>query len=88
MSDKREDKAKHYEDLGRQLESLYDSLNPDRKSVYRTNFIKGIWSGLGGVIGATVGLAVLLWILSLFGQIPIIGHFVDTVRHTIQSRQK
>lgn len=84
---KADDKAKHYQELGRQLESLYDSLNPNRKAVYRTNFIKGLWSGLGGVVGATVGIALLLWILSLFGQIPIIGHFVDTVRHTLQNHR-
>lgn len=84
---KPDDKAKHYQELGRQLESLYDSLNPNRKAVYRTNFVKGLWSGLGGVVGATVGIALLLWILSLFGQIPIIGHFVDTVRHTLQNHR-
>lgn len=83
---KTDDKAKHYEALGKQLESLYDSLNPNRKAVYRTNFIKGIWSGLGGILGATIGIALLLWILSLFGQIPLIGHFVETVRHTLQNR--
>jgi Domain of unknown function (DUF5665) len=86
MSDIGKDKAKRYEDLGRQLEALYDSLNPNRKTVYRVNFIKGVWSGLGGVVGATVGIALLLWLLSLFGQIPLIGHFVDTVKHTLQNR--
>jgi hypothetical protein len=78
--------AKQYEALGRQLETFYDALNPDRKALYRTNFIKGIFGGLGGIVGATVGIAALLWLLSLFGQIPIIGHFVDAVKHTLQNR--
>lgn len=77
---------KDYQRFGQQLVALNDALRPDRKAVYRTNFIKGILSGLGGVIGATVGIAILLWILSLFGQVPIIGHFVDTVKHTLQNR--
>jgi hypothetical protein len=80
--------AKDYQRLGRQVVDMYDELKPNRSAIYRTNFIKGLWSGLGGVIGATVGLALLLWLLSLFGQIPIIGHFVDTVRHTMESRPK
>lgn len=77
-----------YKRLGKQVVELYDELKPNRKVLYRTNFIKGILSGLGGVVGATVGIALLLWLLSLFGQIPFIGHFVDTVKHTLQNRPK
>lgn len=87
MADSTERTAKDYENLGRQFVAVYDALNPDRKLVWRTNFIKGVLSGLGGVIGATLGIAVLLWILSLFGQIPLIGHFVDSIRHTLQSHK-
>lgn len=75
-----------YQRLGQQVVNLYDELKPNRTALYRTNFIKGLLSGLGGVVGATVGIAVLLWLLSLFGQIPLIGHFVDAVKHTLQSR--
>jgi len=93
MFKKRKDKdkalaEKNYEQLGRQVVDLYDALKPNRAALYRTNFLKGLVSGLGGIVGATVGIALLLWLLSLFGQIPIIGHFVDAVRHTLQSRPK
>jgi hypothetical protein len=77
-----------YKRLGEQVVELYDELKPNRKALYRTNFVKGLLSGLGGVVGATVGIALLLWLLSLFGQIPFIGHFVDTVKHTLQNRPK
>lgn len=77
-----------YTRLGKQVVELYDELKPNRRALYRTNFIKGILSGLGGVVGATVGIAALLWLLSLFGQVPFIGHFVDSVKHTLQSRPK
>lgn len=77
-----------YAQLGKQVVNLYDTLKPNRTAVYRGNFLKGVAGGLGGVVGATVGVALLLWVLSLFGQIPIVGHFVDVVRHTIQNRPK
>lgn len=79
---------KDYQRLGEQVASMYNALRPDRTALYRASFIKGIAGGLGGVVGATVGVALLLWILSFFGQIPIVGHFVDTLRHTIQNRPK
>lgn len=77
-----------YQQLGKQVVDLYDTLTPNRTAVYRGSFLKGAAGGLGGVVGATLGVALLLWILSLFGQIPFVGHFIDVVRHTIQSRPK
>ncbi len=77
--------AKDYEAMGRQLEALYDSVNPQRSTFYKAAFLKGILGGVGGVIGATIVIALLLWVLSLFGDIPLIGHFVETVRRTIES---
>jgi hypothetical protein len=85
MGEPRQRTAKEYEDLGRQFVAVYDSLNPNRKAVYRTSLVKGLISGLGGVVGATVGIAILLWVLSLFDQIPFIGHFVDAIKHTLQN---
>jgi gas vesicle protein len=40
--------------------------------------------GAGGVIGATLVVALLIWLLSLFDNVPLIGHFVETIRNTIQ----
>lgn len=77
-----------FQRLGQQVVDLYDALKPNRTALYRSSFFKGIVGGLGGVVGATVGVALLLWALSLFDQIPIIGHFVQTVKHTIESHPK
>ena len=55
------DKAAQYELMGKQLADLYAAVDPKKGAFYRTAFIKGILTGVGGVIGATVVIAILLW---------------------------
>lgn len=73
-----------YEAVGRLVFSLND-VYADKKKLYRTAFVKGLFSGLGGVIGATVLVAMLLWSLSLFKEVPLIGNFVDSVKETVDN---
>ena len=82
----KQDRQKDYEKLGQQVAALYDSVNPDRAGLYRTAFLKGIVTGLGGVIGATVVIVILAWILSLLGQVPFVGPIFDNVKTTIESK--
>lgn len=82
---KKEKTAKEYEQMGRELEALYYSVNPSRSTFYKAAFLRGILGGVGGVIGATVVIALVLWLLSLFNDVPLIGGFVDAIRRTIES---
>lgn len=77
--------AEDYERLGRAIEEVYLSSHSDRKEAYKVSFFKGLASGFGGVLGATILIAFLLWLLSLFDQIPFIGPFVDRVKETVES---
>jgi hypothetical protein len=38
------------------------------------------------VIGATIVVALLIWILSLFTEIRFIGPVIDPIRNTIEER--
>lgn len=78
--------TKDYELMGKQLEALYDSVNPKRAVLYKTAFLKGVVTGVGGVIGATLVIALLLWLLSLFDSVPLIGGFVEAIRNTIDQK--
>ena len=79
--------ADDYEALGKQVAALYDHINPDRRGLYRTAFLKGIVTGLGGVIGATLVIVILAWILSLLGNIPFVGPIFTNVEKTIQKSE-
>jgi hypothetical protein len=77
---------KKYQELGRLLVAIGESGEVNTKKLYKTAFIKGIYSGLGGVIGATIVLAMLLYVISLLGQIPFLDTIAESVEQTIENR--
>lgn len=79
---------KEYEQLGRVVASIFETGYLDKKQAYKTSFIKGVFSGLGGVIGATIVLALLIWVLSLFSRVPLVGNFSEKVQNSIQHSKK
>lgn len=42
-------------------------------------FLRGLATGFGGILGATIVLAVFVWGLSRLEFIPIIGNFVSQI---------
>lgn len=81
-------KEQNYEQLGQMLTNIYESGYIDRNQAYKMSFIKGLIAGLGGVLGATIVVAILLWILTLFSSVPFVGRFTENTRNTIDQSQK
>lgn len=67
-------------------EELFYDLYKDRKRIYKINFFRGIFFGLGSVLGGTLLIAVLVWLLSLFGNLPVIGEPFRGAQDTIEQR--
>jgi hypothetical protein len=80
------DRQKEAEELGKKLQNFYDSGYVNRKQAFWFAFLKGILGGLGSVVGATVAIALILWILSGLDQVPFVGHLSESVRDTLQRR--
>lgn len=70
------------------IEELFYDLNKSRVQVYRMNFVRGIFFGLGSVIGGTIIVALLVWALSLFVSVPGLGNSVKQIQHTLESTKK
>jgi hypothetical protein len=70
------------------LEDLFYDFHRSRAQVYKMNFIRGIFLGVGTAIGGTLVIALLAWILSFFVNIPGIGNQVEQVQQSIQGEKK
>ena len=70
------------------LEDLFYDFNRNRVQIYKMNFVRGIFFGLGSVLGGTVIVALVVWLLSFFVNIPGIGNQIQNVEHSIQSQKK
>lgn len=70
------------------LEELFHDFNRNRFQVYKMNFVRGIFFGLGSVLGGTVIIAVLAWVLHFFVQLPVIGQPIEDAQQSIQKNKK
>lgn len=69
------------------LEYLFTAGYVSKRRLYIANFMRGLFFGFGSVLGATVLIALTLWILSFFSDIPFIGDIVVLVRDSINTAQ-
>lgn len=67
------------------LEDLFYDFNRSRVQIYKMNFVRGIFFGLGSVLGGTIVVALLVWILGAFVNIyPPLGDFVNGIISAMQ----
>jgi len=69
------------------LEDLFNDFNRNRFTIYKFNFFRGIFFGLGSVLGGTLVVALLVGLLSFTGHlVPGIANFlnsiIDVMQHT------
>lgn len=96
MIDGRPDPSKrsgiNYEKLGKAVEDAlildYIYILHSTKRQIWSSFVRGVFAGVGGVVGATLGVALLAGLLQLFGGFPIIGQYFKDIGQTIQNHGK
>ena len=70
------------------LEDLFFDFHRSRRQVYGMNFWRGIFFGFGSVLGATLSVTILVWILGhLVDVFPPLADFFNTLINTMQSRR-
>ncbi len=85
---KKQDKdvlKRNHDDIAKALEILFASDYIDKKKLYISNFLRGMAFSAGGILGATVIVGLLLWILSLFDNVPLIGPLIENTVNTIEN---
>ena len=93
MADKKKglDKVKHDQAMGARrsvIEELFNDYYEDRRNIYKVNFFRGIFFGLGSVLGATVLVALILWALSFFVDLPLIGDAAQQAQDSLERGKK
>jgi len=67
------------------IEDLFYDLNASRVQIYKMNFVRGVFFGFGSVIGGTLVVALIIWLLTLLADIPGgIGDFIQFIVNTVQ----
>lgn len=83
--EKKPAKTPDYEEIGKMLEHVYETAYANKRRVFLMSFAKGLVGGLGGVIGATVVVALLLWALTVVEQIPFVDDIARNVKSSLSS---
>ena len=66
------------------IEDLFYDFHRSRAQLYLMNFVRGIFFGLGSVLGGTVLIALLIWLLSFAVDWPWVGDMVEQVQDSLQ----
>jgi hypothetical protein len=74
-----------YEKIGRQIVDVYELGYISKSRFVRYSLVRGILFGFGSALGASVLVALLIWVLSWFGQIPVLGPFFDSLEQKIET---
>ena len=70
----------------RLAEDIFNNFYYRRRKVYWLSFIRGIFFGFGSLLGGTVIVALTVWLLSQFIDLPGgVGEFVKNVINSMQN---
>lgn len=71
------------------LEELFNDVYSHRKYIYQVNFFRGIFFGFGSVIGGTIIIALLIWILSLLsGVFPALDNLFNNLSGLLETSKR
>jgi len=68
-----------YKALGKMMEDLYLANTSKAHRLLWYNFVRGLAYGVGIFLAGTLVVGLLIWLLSLFDQVPVIGPFVQSI---------
>lgn len=74
-----------YEKIGRMMEDIVAINHSNKMRFLGFTFLKGIVYGLGIFIGGTIVVALVIWLLTQFNDVPVIGPFLDKLLYIINN---
>ena len=71
-------------EFAKQIEMLYEAAYQSKRKIFVMALLKGIATGLGIFLGGSLVVALLLWLLTLGGNLPFIGKLSQAAERSIQ----
>ena len=69
------------------IEELFYDFHRSRKQVYLMNFFRGLFFGLGSVLGGTLFVALAIWLLGAFVDVfPPLADFINGIIDAMRQR--
>jgi len=69
------------------IEELFYDFHRSRKQVYLMNFYRGLFFGLGSVLGGTLFVALAIWLLGAFVDVfPPLADFINGIIDAMRQR--
>ena len=85
---RRDDHDKELLRLGKTLERIlrkdYLEVNANWKRFILISFVRGLFIGLGSVVGATLLVALVVWLLNVFDGLPLIGDWFEDLQNSLK----
>ncbi len=70
------------------LEELFEDYYKNRHRLYVMNLIRGVFFGFGTVVGGTIVVALVLWVLSIVHYIPFLDGIVKAAEHSLEQGRR
>ncbi len=71
-------------ELGGKLRDFYEHGYINKKQAVFYSFMKGVAGGAGAFVGGTLVIALVVWMLSLFDQVPLVGRVFEALQKALQ----
>ncbi len=66
------------------LDDLFENYYSRRREIYVMNLVRGIFFGFGSLVGGTIVVALLLWVLSVLNYVPFLDGIMNSVQESLQ----
>lgn len=71
------------------IQELLEEVYLERAKVYQVNFFRGVFFGFGSVLGGTILIALVVWLLAQVGAlVPFLSDFIQDILDALSSRGK
>lgn len=71
------------------IQDMLEDMYMNRGSIYKVNFFRGVFFGFGSVLGGTILIALLVWVLAKLGAvIPFLSDFIQQILDALSTRGK